>query len=103
MESEIRVTPKFESDLESILNHISSKKKAKLVYQSLYSSIKDLQDFPLSGRSLPEDSGSLFNNYREKNLLNEFRLIYAVNEKEILLLRIISAKQNIIPTKPPED
>ena len=92
-------TEKSSKDLESILNYISydlsNAKAASDLFNDIFSSIDNICLFPSSSPIL-DNKYSINKNIRKK-IVNNYSLLYLVNEKEkkIIIVRISHTKMNI--------
>ena len=78
-------------DLESISEYISrdSAFYARAVITRLLSVSRNLSDFPFSGRIVPE----IGDKQLRERLVYSYRLVYRVEEQQILIVAVIHGKQ----------
>jgi len=79
--------PKAEQDLYQIIDYIAqdSPSYASLFYDQLHEKVKNLSNFPLMGRKVPELDDS---NIREI-IIGNYRLIYRISNEALQIVRII--------------
>ena len=86
MASIIRWSEQSADDLEAIFNFIArdSEHYARVFIQRIFDSIERLENFPQSGRMVPE--------YKSKNIreiiLGYYRIIYKIDKDSVTLLTI---------------
>jgi toxin ParE1/3/4 len=87
----IRWSPEAVEDLESIAEYIGkdSQYYAKAVVNKILNSTQNLGAFPYIGRMVPEISNE---NIRER-FVYSYRLIYKIEEIEILIVAVIHGKR----------
>ena len=80
-------------DLESIAEYIArdSEFYANSVVSKIISISRDIGEFPYSGRIVPE----MNNEKIRERLVYSYRVIYKVEEKEILIVSIIHGKRQL--------
>lgn len=94
----LRWTPQAIDDLEAIFQYISkdSRPTAKLFVEKIYYRVDQLQNFPLSGRAVPEIENK---NIREL-IYKNYRLVYKVIDNEhIHILTVFHSSKNLDDTK----
>ena len=93
MDCEVRWSPEATEDLESIAEYITrdSEFYARAVVSEILSVSRDICNFPLAGRVVPEmDDKSI----RER-LIYSYRLVYRVEPEQILVIAVIHGKRVI--------
>ena len=91
MDLEVKWSPEAIEDLESIAEFIGrdSEYYARAVVTEILSASKNVRDFPLIGRVVPEigDEG-----IRER-FIYSYRLVYRVEPEQILIVAVIHGKR----------
>lgn len=84
-------------NLHNIFDYIAetSHYYAQLVKNNFLLTARELNQFPESGRIVPEKG---INGYREK-FVYSYRLIYRISDKKIYIVALIHMKQNISSLK----
>ena len=91
MDYQIEWSPEAVEDIEEIAAYIrkDSPIYAQKVVEELISAARRLSQLPLRGRNVPE-----LHSYREC-FVYSYRLIYRVNERDVLIVAVIHGKRQI--------
>ncbi len=84
------------NDLMEIIDYIANDKKdlSKSIYHKLKNKALTLSNMPLKGRIVPELKIFSIDIYREI-IENPWRIIYRVQDKEVIILAVIDGRRNI--------
>lgn len=80
-------------DLQAIGKYIEkgSFYYSKIVVQKIYNAVSRLEDFPMSGRKIPE-----FDNENLREVLSQnYRIFYFLEENQVSILTIVHNKQTV--------
>lgn len=93
MDKEVIWSPEAVEDLESIISYISKDSEfyASAVATKILDSTKQIRNFPLIGRIVPEINSEKI---RER-LIYSYRIVYSIKEESILIAAIIHGKRLI--------
>ena len=85
-------SPEAVEDFELIVNYIKKDSEfySKVVAEKIFEQIEKLEDFPQIGKVVPEINSQ---NIREILVYN-YRIIYRIESKKILILTIIHSKRD---------
>lgn len=91
MEYRVTWSPEAVEDLESIAEYIErdSSFYAQSVVYKILEAARNIKDFPLIGRILPEISNE---NIRER-FIYSYRLVYEIKQQRILIVAVIHGKR----------
>jgi len=91
MDLEVRWSPEAIEDLEAIAEYIArdSVYYARTVVSEMFLASRNVVEFPLIGRTVPEIDDE---NIRERFVYN-YRLIYRIEPKGILIVAVIHGKR----------
>jgi toxin ParE1/3/4 len=91
MDFEVRWSPEATEDLEAIAEYIArdSGYYARAVVSEMLSASRNVSEFPLIGRIVPEIGDE---NIRER-FVYSYRLIYRIEPKRILIVAVIHGKR----------
>lgn len=84
------------NDLAEIIDYIAidSQETAKNIYDKLKNKADSLLDMPQKGRIVPELKILGIEFFREENE-NPWRIIYRIQDKEIIILAVIDGRRNL--------
>ncbi len=90
----VQFSPKSVEDLETIVEYYFSlnEKVAGEIYRLIIFKAESLEDLAERGRVVPEMSDEGIRKYREL-IEGNFRIIYRINEKNVVIIRIIDSRQ----------
>jgi addiction module RelE/StbE family toxin len=93
MDIEVKWSPEATEDLESIAEYIArdSVFYARAVVNGILSVSRNIRDFPLLGRVVPEMGDE---SIRERFIYN-YRLVYRIEPKRILVVAVIHGKREL--------
>ncbi len=91
MEYQLTWSPEAVEDLESIAEYIErdSSFYAQSVVSKILEASRDIKEFPLIGRSVPEIGDE---NIRER-FIYSYRLVYQIRQQKILIVAVIHGKR----------
>ena len=91
MDIEVEWSPEASEDLESIAEYIArdSEFYARAVVSKILEASRNIRDFPLIGRIVPETGDERI---RER-FIYSYRLVYKIDEKRILVVAVIHGKR----------
>ncbi len=91
MEYQLTWSPEAVEDLESIAEYIErdSSFYAQSVVSKILEASRDIKEFPLIGRSVPEIGNE---NIRER-FIYSYRLVYQIRQQKILVVAVIHGKR----------
>ena len=90
----VQFSPKSVEDLETIVEYYFSlnEKVAGEIYRLIIFRAESLEELAERGRVVPEMSDEGIRKYREL-IEGNFRIIYRINEKIVVIIRIIDSRQ----------
>ena len=90
----VQFSPKSVEDLETIIEYYFAvnEKAAKEIYRLIIFRAESLEELAERGRVVPEMSDEGIRKYREL-IEGNFRIIYRINEKIVVIIRIIDSRQ----------
>ena len=90
----VQFSPKSVEDLETIVEYYFSlnEKAAEEIYRLIIFRAESLEELAERGRVVPEMSDEGIRKYREL-IEGNFRIIYRINEKIVVIIRIIDSRQ----------
>ena len=90
----VQFSPKSVEDLETIVEYYFSlnEKVAGEIYRLIIFRAESLEELAERGRVVPEISDEGIRKYREL-IEGNFRIIYRINEKIVVIIRIIDSRQ----------
>jgi plasmid stabilization system protein ParE len=91
MDLEVRWSPEATEDLEAIAEYIGrdSEYYARAVVSVMLSVSRNIGEFPLIGRTVPETADE---NIRER-FVYSYRLIYRIEPKRVLIVAVVHGKR----------
>jgi addiction module RelE/StbE family toxin len=90
------VPPSVTKDLREIVEfyYEVNRSYSKKIFTKIIGRIRELENFPLKGRIVPELKEHNIDAYRE--LIEEnYRIIYKIFDEEVLLISVIDARRNV--------
>lgn len=90
----VQFSPKSVEDLETIVEYYFSlnEKAAEEIYRLIIFRAESLEELAERGRVVPEMSDEGIRKYREL-IEGNFRIIYRINEKVVVIIRVIDSRQ----------
>jgi len=90
----VQFSPKSVEDLEAIAEYYFAvnEKAAEEIYRLIIFRAESLEELAERGRVVPEMSDEGIRKYREL-IEGNFRIIYRINEKIVVIIRIIDSRQ----------
>lgn len=90
----VQFSPKSVEDLEAIVEYYFAvnEKAAEEIYRLIIFRAESLEEFAERGRVVPEMSDEGIRKYREL-IEGNFRIIYRINEKVVVIIRVIDSRQ----------
>jgi toxin ParE1/3/4 len=90
----VQFSPKSVEDLEAIVEYYfaANEKAAEEIYRLIIFRAESLEELAERGRVVPEMSDEGIRKYREL-IEGNFRIIYRINEKIVVIIRIIDSRQ----------
>ena len=91
MDIEVVWSPEASEDLESIVEYIErdSEFYARAVVSKILEASRNIQDFPLMGRMVPETGDEKI----REQFIYSYRLVYRIEKQRILIVAVIHGKR----------
>lgn len=91
MDIEVEWSPEASEDLKSIAEYIErdSEFYARAVVSKIITEARNIRDFPLIGRIVPETGDERIREY----FIYSYRLVYRIEEKRLLIVAIIHGRR----------